>query len=297
MPRANINDLVAFVAVANERSFTRAAKKLGVSPSALSHTMRGLEERLGLRLLSRTTRNVSATEAGERLLRSIGPHLEQIETELDALGDLRDRAAGTVRLTCSDSVISMVLQPRLNAFLRQHPDIKVEVIIDHGFTNIVEQRIDAGVRLGEALAKDMIAVRIGPDWRFAVVGSPDYFAAHPQPERPEDLTGHSCLNVRLTSAGSLYAWEFEKDGRKINARVDGQLAFNSIMPILDAALDGMGLAYIPIDLVQPHIEAGRLVEVLADWCPYFQGYHLYYPHRRQASPAFALLVEALRYRA
>jgi DNA-binding transcriptional LysR family regulator len=296
MPRSSIDDLSAFVAVATARSFTRAAGQLGVTQSALSHTIRQLEARLGLRLLARTTRNVSPTEAGERLLRSIGPHLEGIEAELEALGELRDRPSGTIRLTCSDSVISTVLQPRLNAFLRQQPDITVEVLIDHGFTNIVEQRIDAGIRLGEALSKDMIAVRIGPDWRFAVVGSPDYFARHAPPQTPEDLTEHSCLNIRLMTAGSLYAWEFEKDGRKVNARVEGQLIFNSILPVLDGALDGMGLAYIPMDLARPHLDSGRLIEAMGDWCPYFQGYHLYYPNRRQASPAFSLLVEALRYR-
>ncbi|MGV3490215.1 MAG: LysR substrate-binding domain-containing protein [Devosia sp.] len=296
MSRPSVDDLAAFVAVANARSFTKAAGQLDVTPSALSHTIRALEARLGLRLLARTTRNVSPTEAGERLLRSIGPHLDGITAELDALSELRDRPSGTIRLTCSDSVISTVLQPRLNGFLRQYPDIAVEVLIDHGFTNIVEQRIDAGIRLGEALSKDMIAVRIGPDWRFAVVGAPGYFADHAAPQAPEDLSAHRCINIRLMTAGSLYAWEFERGGRKVNARVEGQLAFNSILPVLDAALDGMGLAYVPMDLVRPHLASGRLVEAMADWCPYFQGYHLYYPNRRQASPAFSLLVEALRYR-
>jgi DNA-binding transcriptional LysR family regulator len=296
MARENINDLLSFIAVASERSFTRAAGKLGVSPSALSHTIRGLEARLGLRLLARTTRNVSPTEAGERLLRSIGPHFEQIEAEIDALSELRDRPAGTIRITCTDYVIDTIFRPKLAGFLRQYPDIKVEISVDYGFTNIVEQRFDAGVRLGEALSKDMIAVRIGPDWRFAVVGSPEYFAERSAPQTPQDLTNHKCINVRLTTAGGLYAWEFKKDGRELNVRVDGQLTFNSSVPVLNAAIDGHGLAYIPEDLAKPHIQAGRLREVLGDWCPYFQGYHLYYPHRRQASPAFSLLVETLRYR-
>jgi len=296
MPRESVNDMVAFLAVARERSFTKAAGKLGVTPSALSHTLRGLEERLGIRLLSRTTRNVSPTEAGERLMQAIGPHCDQIEAEIDALSELRDRPAGTVRITCTDYVVETIFRPKLRTFLRQYPDIKVEIAIDYGFTNIVEQRFDAGVRLGESVSKDMIAVRIGPDWRFAVVGSPDYFERRSPPEMPQDLTNHKCINLRLTTAGGIYAWEFEKDGRELNVRVDGQLTFNSILPVLDAAVDGFGLAYVAEDLAQPYLADGRLVEVLTDWCPTLQGYHLYYPNRRQASPAFALLVEALRYR-
>ncbi|MCD7059399.1 LysR substrate-binding domain-containing protein [Pelagibacterium xiamenense] len=296
MPRTNINDLTAFVAVARERSFTKAAVRLDVSPSALSHTIRGLEERLGLRLLSRTTRNVSPTEAGERLLRSVGPHLDEIENEVEALGALRDKPAGTIRISASDYVADTILRPRLVPLLRQHPDLTVELVIDNGFTNIVERRIDAGVRLGESLSKDMIAVRIGPDWRFAVVGTPDYFDTHPTPVTPQDLTAHRCINIRLPTAGQLYAWEFAKDGRALEVRVDGPFTSNSVLPVVGAALDGLGLAYIPHDLAEPHLASGRLVEVLADWCPYFEGYHLYYPHRRQASPAFALVVEALRYR-
>lgn len=296
MPRESVNDMVAFLAVARERSFTKAAGKLGVTPSALSHTLRGLEERLGIRLLSRTTRNVSPTEAGERLMQAIGPHFDQIEAEIDALSELRDRPAGTVRITCTDYVVETIFRPKLRTFLRQYPDIKVEIAIDYGFTNIVEQRFDAGVRLGESVSKDMIAVRIGPDWRFAVVGSPDYFERRSPPETPQDLTNHKCINLRLTTAGGIYAWEFEKDGRELNVRVDGQLTFNSILPVLDAAVDGFGLAYVAEDLAQPYLADGRLVEVLTDWCPTLQGYHLYYPNRRQASPAFALLVEALRYR-
>jgi DNA-binding transcriptional LysR family regulator len=296
MPRANINDLVAFIAVANERSFTKAAARLGVSSSALSHTIRGLEERLGVRLLARTTRNVSPTEPGERLMRSIGPQIAQIESELEALGELRDKPAGTIRISSSDYVADTMLRPRLVPLLKAYPEIKVEIVIDNGFTNIVERQIDAGVRLGESLSEDMIAVRIGPDWRFAVVGAPSYFDRYPRPETPQDLTNHSCINIRLPTAGHLYAWEFARDGRALDVRVDGQFTCNSVLPVIGAALDGLGLGYIPTDLVKPHLESGRLIEVMADWCPYFQGYHLYYPNRRQASPAFSLLVEALRYR-
>jgi len=296
MPRSNVNDLVAFIAVASERSFTRAAARLDVSPSALSHAMRGLEERLGVRLLARTTRNVSPTDAGERLLRSVGPHFAEIEAELEALGALRDKPAGSFRIASSDYVADTLLRPRLVPLLRQYPDIKIELVIDNGFTNIVERQIDAGVRLGESLSKDMIAVRIGPDWRFAVVGTPDYFARHGRPETPQDLTRHSCINIRLPTAGHLYAWEFAHEGHAFDVRVEGQFTCNSVLPVLGAALDGLGLGYVPLDLAAPHLADGRLIEVLADWCPHFQGYHLYYPNRRQGSPAFSLLVEALRYR-
>lgn len=296
MPSDNLNDIAAFIAVAHERSFTKAGAKLGVTPSALSHSVRGLEERLGIRLLARTTRSVSPTEAGERLVRSLGPLLEQVSVELAGLSELRDRPAGTVRITCNDYVIGTIFRPKLRDFLRRYPDIKVELIIDYGFTDIVEERFDAGVRLGEALSKDMIAVPIGPDWRFVVVGAPEYLADHPAPETPQELTEHICMNYRLTGAGSVYAWEFEKDGRKVNVKVDGQLTFNSAIPVLNAAVDGLGLAYVPEDLAAPYLADGRLKLVLDDWCPVIQGYHLYYPNRRQASPAFALLVEALRYR-
>jgi DNA-binding transcriptional LysR family regulator len=296
MANEKIHDLQAFLAVAREQSFTKAATKLGLTPSALSHTIKALEARLGVRLLARTTRNVAPTEAGERLVRSVGPHFDQIEAELRALGELRDKPAGTVRITCTDDAIVTVFQPMLAGFLEQYPDITVEISVDYGFTNIVEQRIDAGVRLGESLSKDMIGVRIGPDWRFAVVGSPAYFERRSPPQTPQDLTNHKAINLRLTTAGGIYAWELKKDGRELNVRVEGQLVFNTIMPVLDAAADGLGLAYLPLDLARPYLEDGRLVEVLADWCPYFQGYHLFYPNRRQASPAFAALVEALRYR-
>jgi DNA-binding transcriptional LysR family regulator len=296
MARESISDLLAFLAVAKERSFTRAAAKLGVSPSALSHTMRGLEERLGLRLLSRTTRSVAPTEAGERLLRTVGPRFEEIDAELAALSELRQKPAGTIRITAGEHPAHAVLWPALAKLLPDYPDIKVEVIIDYGLTDIVAERYDAGIRLGEQVAKDMIAVRIGPDFCMAVVGAPSYFARRPIPKRPQDLTAHDCINIRLPTYGGIYAWEFEKRGRELKVRVEGQLVFNNIALRLDAALAGLGLTYLPEDQVETHLADGRLVRVLEDWCPPFSGYHLYYPSRRQPTPAFALLVDALRYR-
>ncbi|TGQ34618.1 LysR family transcriptional regulator [Mesorhizobium sp. M00.F.Ca.ET.216.01.1.1] len=296
MPRANVNDLIAFLAVAKERSFTRAAAKLGVSQSALSHTVRGLEERLGLRLLTRTTRSVAPTEAGERLLQTLGPRFEEIESELAALSELRDKPAGTIRITAGEHAADAVLWPALAKLLPGYPDIKVEIIVDYGLTDIVAERYDAGVRLGEQVAKDMIAVRIGPDMRMAVVGAPAYFARRKRPQAPQDLTAHDCINIRLPTYGGLYAWEFEKTGRELKVRVEGQFVFNNSSLRLNAALAGFGLAYLPEDQVRAHLTDGRLVRVLADWCPPFPGYHLYYPSRRQQSPAFALLVDALRYR-
>jgi DNA-binding transcriptional LysR family regulator len=298
MVRENINDLIAFIAVAREQSFTRAAAQLGVSQSALSHTVRSLEERLGLRLLTRTTRSVAPTQAGERLLRTIGPRLEEIEAELEALSELREKPAGTIRIIAGDHAAETILWPKLAKFLPNYPDIKIEITLDYGLTDIVAQRYDAGVRLGEQVAKDMIAVRIGPDIRFAVIGAPSYFATRPAPVTPQDLVGHTCINLRLRlpTLGGLYAWEFEQDGRELNVRVDGQLVFNGIFQVLKAALDGFGLAYVPEDLAQPHLAAGRLTRVLEDWSQPWSGYHLYYPSRRQPSAAFALLVDALRHR-
>jgi len=297
MPRDNLNELSAFLAVARERSFTRAAAQLGVSQSALSHTLRALEERLGVRLLTRTTRSVSPTEAGERLARTIGPRLDEIETELAALSELREKPAGTIRITAGEHSADAVLWPVLEKFLPDYPDIKIEIIVDYGLTDIVAERYDAGVRLGEQVARDMIAVRIGPDMRMAVVGSPSYFAARPKPRTPQDLTSHNCINLRLPTYGGLYAWEFEKAGRELKVRVEGQLVFNTAALRLNAVLAGLGLAYLPEDQVTAQLADGRLVRVLADWCPPFPGYHLYYPSRRQATPAFSLLVDALRYRA
>jgi DNA-binding transcriptional LysR family regulator len=296
MPRQNVNDLLAFLAVAKERSFTRAAAKLGVSQSALSHTVRGLEERLGLRLLSRTTRSVAPTEAGERLLHSVGPRFDEIDAELAALGELREKPAGSIRITAGEHGADSILWPALAKLLPQYPDIKVEIIIDYGLTDIVAERFDAGVRLGEQVAKDMIAVRIGPDARMAVVGAPSYFARRPRPKTPQDLTDHDCINLRLPTHGGLYAWEFEKRGRELKVRVEGQWVFNNLTLRVNAALAGLGLAYLPADYVQTHLADGRLIRVLEDWCPPFSGCHLYYPSRRQPAPAFALLVEALRYR-
>jgi DNA-binding transcriptional LysR family regulator len=296
MARESINDLLAFLAVAKERSFTRAAAKLGVSPSALSHTMRGLEERLGLRLLSRTTRSVAPTEAGERLVRTVGPRFEEIDAELAALSELRQKPAGTIRITAGEHPAHAVLWPALAKLVPDYPDIKVEVIIDYGLTDIVAERYDAGIRLGEQVAKDMIAVRIGPDFCMAVVGAPSYFARRPIPTRPQDLTAHDCINIRLPTYGGIYAWEFEKRGRELKVRVEGQLVFNNIALRLNAALAGLGLAYLPEDQVEAPLTDGRLIRVLEDWCAPFSGYHLYYPSRRQPTPAFALLVDALRYR-
>ena len=296
MARENFNDLLAFLAVARERSFTKAAAQLGVSQSALSHTIRGLEARLGLRLLNRTTRSVSPTEAGERLLLTVGRRFEEIDAELEALAELRDKPAGTIRITATENAADTILLPKLAKLLRDYPDIKVEIVIDYGLTDIVAQRYDAGVRSGEQVAKDMIAVRIGPDMRMAVVGAPAYFAKRSAPKKPQDLTDHSCINLRLPTHGGLYAWEFEKGARELKVRVEGQLVLNGATQILNAALAGFGLAYVPEDLAQPHLDKGLLKRALEDWCPPFSGYHLYYPSRRQSSPAFALLVDALRYR-
>src|SRR5712692_2370619 len=296
MRRENVNDLLAFLAVARERSFTKAAAKLGVSQSALSHTLRGLEARLGLRLLTRTTRSVSPTEAGERLLQTVGYRFEEIEAELESLSELREKPAGTIRISAGEHAVNAILSPALMKFLPRYPDIKVEITVDHSLIDIVAQRYDAGVRSGEQVAKDMIAVRIGPDMRMAVVGAPSYFAERSPPKKPQDLTEHKCINLRLPTYGGLYAWEFEKGDRELKVRVDGQLVFNGPTQMLNAALAGLGLAYVPQDLAQPHLDSGLLTQVLEDWCPPYSGYHLYYASRRQPSPAFALLVDALRYR-
>jgi len=295
MAQKDFNDLLAFVAVARERSFTRAAAQLGVSQSALSHTIRGLEARLGLRLLTRTTRSVSPTEAGERLLLTVGPRFEEIEAELAALSELRDKPAGTIRITTAEHAANTVLWPKLAKVLPDYPDIQVEVTIDYGLTDIVAQRFDAGVRLGDQVEKDMIAVRIGPDLRMAVVGSPTYFKGRLLPDTPHQLAAHNCINLRLPTYGGLLVWDFEKDGHALNVRVEGQWVFNSSAQILRAALAGFGLAFLPEDMVLEHISEEHLIRVLEDWCQSFQGYHLYYPSRRQSSPAFALVVDALRY--
>jgi DNA-binding transcriptional LysR family regulator len=296
MRRDTASDLIAFLEVAREQSFTKAAARIGVSQSALSHTIRRLEERLGVRLLTRTTRSVSPTQAGERLLASVGACFEKIESEIEALSALREKPGGTIRITAGEHAAYTTLSPALAGILPNYPDIKVEVTVDYGFTDIVAERYDAGVRIGEDVAKDMVAVRIGPDLRMAVVGAPAYFEKQPAPRKPQDLTEHNCINLRMPTYGGLYAWEFQKGRRELRVRVDGQLVFNTIRQRLDAALAGLGLAYMVEDTALPYIAQGRLVRALEDWCAPFSGYHLYYPSRRQSSPAFALLVDALRYR-
>jgi DNA-binding transcriptional LysR family regulator len=295
MRHENFGALAAFATVARERSFTHAAAKLGVSQSALSQTIRGLEERLGLRLLTRTTRSVSPTNAGERLLRTVAPRFEEIDAELAALSELRDKPAGNIRITAGEHPALTILAPALEKFLPNYPDIHVEVIVDYGLTDIVAERYDAGIRLGEQVAKDMIALRIGPDVRMAAVGSPGYFAKHSRPKTPHELTQHQCIGMHLPTYGSVFPWEFEKDGRELKVRIEGQLVFNHSAMRLSAVLAGVGLAYMPEDLVASHVAKGRLVRVLQDWCSSFAGYHLYYPSRRQSSPAFSLLVKALQH--
>jgi len=295
MTSEGYDQLAVFALVARERSFTRAAAKLGMSQPALSRVIRQLEERLGVRLLARTTRSVSPTEAGERLLRVVGPRFDEINTELALLSAYRDKPAGKVRITAGEHAAVTVLRPVLAKLLPDNPDLHIEIIVDYGLTDIVAEGYDAGVRLGEQLAKDMIAVRVGPELRMAVVGSPDYFRRRQRPKTPRDLMQHNCITIRLPTYGGIFPWEFEKKGEELKVRVEGQLVFNNIAMRLDAVLNGLGLAYMPEDLVLDQIESGKLVRVLADWCPPFPGYHLYYPSRRQTSPAFTLLRDALRY--
>ncbi|HCT6664587.1 TPA: LysR family transcriptional regulator [Pseudomonas aeruginosa] len=295
MIKRNLNDLLSFVAVAREGTFTRAAAQLGVTQSALSQSISGLEARLQIRLLTRTTRSVSPTAAGERLLNAIGNRFDEIEAELDELSALRDKPSGTVRITCGDHIQRTLLLPRLTPLLLEYPDIKVEFDINYGFRDIVADRFDAGVRLGDTIDKDMIAVPIGPPVRMAVVAAPAYFAAHPKPRSPRDLVDHNCINMRMQSGGGLYAWDFQRKDRHVNVRVDGQLIFNTSPNIVDAALAGLGIAWLPEEEFAPHIEESRLLRVLENWCPLFPGYYLYYPNRRQPSPAFSLVVDALRY--
>jgi DNA-binding transcriptional LysR family regulator len=295
MIRENISDLLAFLAVARTGSFTRAAQQLGVSQPALSHAIKELERRLGLRLLNRTTRSVSTTEAGERLLRDIAPHLDGIEAGLAALTELREKPAGTVRISVGDQPAESILLPSIAKLLPQYPDLNVEISVNSGFVDIVAERFDAGVRLGETIAQDMVALRIGPDMRMAVVGSSAYFADHTRPSAPHDLASHVCINLRYTTDGGTSVWEFEKAGRAVNVRVEGQLIVNDIALARLGALNGAGLAYLPLDYVEALVASGDLVRVLADWCDPFSGYHLYYPSRRQQSAAFAVIIEALRY--
>ncbi|MDT4805032.1 HTH-type transcriptional regulator PgrR [compost metagenome] len=295
MIKRNLNDLLSFVTVAREGTFTRAAAQLGVTQSALSQAISGLEARLQIRLLTRTTRSVSPTAAGERLLNAIGNRFDEIEAELDELSALRDKPSGTVRITCGDHIQRTVLLPKLTPLLLEYPDIKMEFDINYGFRDIVADRFDAGVRMGDTIDKDMIAVPIGPQLRMAVVASPAYFASRPKPKHPRDLINHNCINMRMQSGGGLYVWDFQRKDNQLNVRVDGQLILNTSPNIVDAALAGLGVAWLPEDEFAPHIEEGRLVRVLEDWCAPFPGYYLYYPSRRQPSPAFSLVVDALRY--
>lgn len=294
MAREDFNDLLWFLALAEDRSFTKAAAKLGITQSTLSHTIKRLETRLGLRLLTRTTRSVSLTEAGEHLFNALLPRITAIRAELEALSDLRDKPAGTVRITLSDHALETVVWPKLQPILREYPDIRVELSRDNGLRNIVEDGFDAGVRLGESIEKDMIAVRIGPDWRMLVVASPAYLADKTMPQHPQDLVGHNCINMRQATGGGLYAWEFEKDGQELRVRVVGQLTFNTSYPMVDAAVKGLGVAYVPDDLVASELSAGTLVTLLEEWTPPFPGYYLYYPSRHQNAPAFRVVVDALR---
>lgn len=296
MSRTNLDDIAAFLTVAREGSFTRAAALLGVSQSALSQTVRGLEERMGLRLLTRTTRKVSPTDAGERLIQSVGPRLEEIDAELAQLSAFRDKPSGSVRISAGEQAAELILMPAIERLLPQYPDIQIEISVDNGLTDIVAERLDAGVRLGEQVAKDMVAVRVGPEVRMAVVGSPRYFEGRKRPRTPDELTEHNCINLRLPTAGGFYAWEFEQGGRELRVRVEGQLAVNTGALAVKAALADAGLAFVLEDRIRDDLDAGRLIRVLEDWCPPFSGFHLYYPSRRHQTPAFAVVVDALRYR-
>ena len=296
MQREDMKDLLWFLAVANERSFTKAAAKLGTSQSTLSHTIKQMEERLGVRLLTRTTRSVAPTEAGERLFQSLAPRIEEIEADIASLVAFRDTPSGTVRLTLSDHALQTTVWPKLEPVLKNFPDVRLELYSDNGMRNIVEERFDAGVRLGESIDKDMIAVPIGGDWRMVVIASPAYLSQNPAPGTPQDLITHNCINMRQTTFGGLYAWEFEKDGREIRVRVEGQLTFNTSIAMIDAAIAGYGVAFVPDDLLGDHVAQGRLTLLLEEWCPRFAGYHLYYPSRRQMSAALRVVIDALRHK-
>ena len=295
MLRENFNELQLFLVVARERSFTKAAGKLGVTQSALSHAMKALEERLNIRLLTRTTRSVAPTEAGERLIACLEPRIADLEQELDSLIQLNGIASGNIRLTSGEHAARSLVWPKLKPFLREYPEIHVELMVDNGFIDIVEGRFDAGIRLGESVNKDMVAVRIGPDIRMAIVAAPSYFADHPAPETPHDLQDHRCINMRLPTVGGLYHWEFEKDGKPLRVRVEGQLTVNLLPERIDAALSGFGLACVPENMIQDYVKSGALIQVLQAWCPFFPGYYLYYPSRKQHPPAFALMIDALRH--
>jgi DNA-binding transcriptional LysR family regulator len=296
MNRSDLYDLAAFSVVAEQRSFTRAAAELGMSQSALSHAIKALEERLGVRLLSRTTRSVSTTEAGDALLRRLRPALDDISSGVDALGSLRGKPSGTVRLTATKHAVSSVVMPVLPRFLAAYPDIRVDMIIDDNLTDIVAERIDAGIRFGDIVEKDMIAVRIGPDIQMAVVGAPSYFADHPPPRTPRELSRHDCINYRLIRSGGLYAWDFQEKGRRFQVRVEGRLVFSNSELLREAALAGHGLAYVYSDEVKDEVASGKLTRILEKWCPRFPGYFLYHPSRQQMPPALTALIGALRYK-
>jgi DNA-binding transcriptional LysR family regulator len=296
MSKQDFNDLLWFLVVARERSFTKAAAKIGIAQSTLSHTIKRLESQMGIRLLTRTTRNVGLTEAGERLQQSLAPRIAEIEADIADLMAFRDTPSGRIRITLSDHALQSVVWPKLNPVLRGYPDIKLELSLDSGLRNIVKEGFDAGIRLGESIEKDMVAVRIGPDWRLVAVASPSYLAVHPAPVHPNDLIQHNCINMRHETAGGLYAWEFGKDGQELRVRVDGQLTFNNSYAMIDAVLNGYGIAYVPENLVERHMRAGDLLLVLDDWSPMFDGYYIYFPSRRQNSPAFKVIVDALKHR-
>ncbi len=295
MLKENFNELQIFLVVARERSFTKAAGILGVSQSALSHAVKALEERLNVRLLTRTTRSVAPTEAGEKIIACLEPRIADLEHELTSLIQVNGTASGNIRLSAGEHSARSIVWPKLKPFLREYPEINIELIVDNGFVDIVEGRFDAGVRLGESIDKDMVAVRISPDLRMAVVGAPAYFAANPEPMTPHELQHHRCINMRLPTAGSLYHWEFEREGKPLRVRVEGQITFNLLAERMDAALSGFGLACIPENMVHDYLQSGELIRVLEEWCPYFPGYYLYYPSRRQHPPAFALMIDALRH--
>jgi DNA-binding transcriptional LysR family regulator len=296
MAKQDFNDLLWFLAVARERSFTKAAAKLGIAQSTLSHTIKRLESQMGIRLLMRTTRNVGLTEAGERLRQSLAPRIAEIEADIADLMAFRDKPSGHIRITLSDHALESVVWPKLQPVLKNYPDIKLELSLDSGLRNIVKEGFDAGIRLGESIERDMVAVRIGPDWRLVAVASPSYLAEHPAPAHPHDLIRHNCINMRHETAGGLYAWEFAKGRQELRIRVDGQLTFNNSYAMIDAVLNGYGIAYVPENLVERHIASGALVLLLDNWSPPFEGYYIYYPSRRQNSPAFKVIVDTLRHR-
>ena len=296
MPKHDFNDFLWFLALAREKSFTRAAAKLGIAQSTLSHTIKRLEARMGLRLVARTTRNVALTDGGARLFEALAPRIESIDTDIAALMAAKDTPAGRVRITLSDHALTTVVWPKLSPVLRDFPDIHVELSADNGLRNIVEDGFDAGIRLGESLEKDMVALRVSPDWRLVLVATPDYFRAHPAPTDPRELLGHNCINVRHSDSSGLSVWEFAKDGQELRVRVEGQLTFNATLPMVDAVIAGHGIGYVAEDLVAEHVASGRLVRILEEWCPFFTGYFLFYPSRRQNTPVFTVIANALRHR-